>query len=110
MTQLEYTLDSGGDDQFVSDMVYAWKENLGFKEFYFISRNGELMSIDGKYKRFDLSSSLVDLMINGKDIMTDVSMPGSDGLTLYAIKCRKHKYRSFNLLLDTRRAVSRSEG
>ena len=54
------------------------------------------MSIDGKYKRFDLSSSLVDLMINGKDIMTDVSMPGSDGLTLYAIKCRKHKYRSFN--------------
>ena len=96
MTQLEYTLDSGGDDQFVSDMVSAWKENLGFKEFYFISRNGELMSIDGKYKRFDLSSSLVDLMINGKDIMTDVSMPGSDGLTLYAIKCRKHKYRSFN--------------
>ena len=96
MTQLEYTLDSGGDDQFVSDMVSAWKENLGFKGFYFISRNGELMSIDGKYKRFDLSSSLVDLMINGKDIMTDVSMPGSDGLTLYAIKCRKHKYRSFN--------------
>ena len=96
MTQLEDTLDSGGDDQFVSDMVSAWKENLGFKEFYFISRNGELMSIDGKYKRFDLSSSLVDLMINGKDIMTDVSMPGSDGLTLYAIKCRKHKYRSFN--------------
>lgn len=96
MTQLEYTLDSGGDDQFVSDMVSAWKVNLGFKEFYFISRNGELMSIDGKYKRFDLSSSLVDLMINGKDIMTDVSMPGSDGLTLYAIKCRKHKYRSFN--------------
>ena len=96
MTQLEYTLDSGGDDQFVSDMVSAWKENLGFKEFYFISRNGELMSIDGKYKRFDLSSSLVDLMINGRDIMTDVSMPGSDGLTLYAIKCRKHKYRSFN--------------
>ena len=96
MTQLEYTLDSGSDDQFVSDMVSAWKENLGFKEFYFISRNGELMSIDGKYKRFDLSSSLVDLMINGKDIMTDVSMPGSDGLTLYAIKCRKHKYRSFN--------------
>ena len=96
MTQLEYTLDSGGDDQFVSDMVYAWKENLGLKEFYFISRNGELMSIDGKYKRFDLSSSLVDLMINGRDIMTDVSMPGSDGLTLYAIKCRKHKYRSFN--------------
>ncbi|MCI7454066.1 MAG: response regulator [Spirochaetales bacterium] len=96
MTQLEYTLDSGGDDQFVSDMVSAWKENLGFKEFYFISRNGELMCIDGKYKRFDLSSSLVDLMINGKDIMTDVSMPGSDGLTLYAIKCRKHKYRSFN--------------
>ena len=35
-------------------------------------------------------------MINGRDIMTDVSMPGSDGLTLYAIKCRKHKYRSFN--------------
>ena len=96
MTQLEYTLDSGSDDQFVSDMVSAWKENLGFKEFYFISRNGELMSIDGKYKRFDLSSSLVDLMINGRDIMTDVSMPGSDGLTLYAIKCRKHKYRSFN--------------
>ena len=96
MTQLEYTLDSGGDDQFVSDMVSAWKEDLGFKEFYFVSRNGELMSIDGKYKRFDLSSSLVDLMINGKDIMTDVSMPGSDGLTLYAIKCRKHKYRSFN--------------
>ena len=96
MTQLEYTLDSGGNDQFVSDMVSAWKENLGFKEFYFISRNGELMSIDGKYKRFDLSSSLVDLMINGRDIMTDVSMPGSDGLTLYAIKCRKHKYRSFN--------------
>ena len=96
MTQLEYTLDSGGNDQFVSDMVSAWKENLGFKEFYFISRNGELMSIDGKYNRFDLSSSLVDLMINGRDIMTDVSMPGSDGLTLYAIKCRKHKYRSFN--------------
>ena len=96
MTQLEYTLDSGGDDQFVSDMVSAWKENLGFKEFYFISRNGELMSIDGKYKRFDLSSSLVDLMINGRDIMTDVSMPGSDGLTLYAIKCRKHKYNNFN--------------
>ena len=96
MTQLEYTLDSGSDDQFVSDMVSAWKENLGFKEFYFVSRNGELMSIDGKYKRFDLSSSLVDLMINGRDIMTDVSMPGSDGLTLYAIKCRKHKYRSFN--------------
>ena len=96
MTQLEYTLDSGGDDHFVSDMVSAWKEDLGFKEFYFVSRNGELMSIDGKYKRFDLSSSLVDLMINGRDIMTDVSMPGSDGLTLYAIKCRKHKYRSFN--------------
>ena len=35
-------------------------------------------------------------MINGNDIMTDVSLPVSDGLTLYAIKCNKHKYRSFN--------------
>ena len=95
MTQLEYSLASDGDDQFVSDMVSEWKENLGFKEFYFVSRNGEMMSIDGKYKRFDLASSLVDLMINGNDIMTDVSMPGSDGLTLYAIKCDKHKYRNF---------------
>ena len=96
MTQLEYSLASDGDDQFVSDMVSEWKENLGFKEFYFVSRNGEMMSIDGKYKRFDLASSLVDLMINGNDIMTDVSMPGSYGLTLYAIKCDKHKYRSFS--------------
>ena len=96
LSQLEYNLSYGSDDKFVEEMVYNWKDKLGFKDFYFVSRNGELMSIDGKHKRFDLSSSLVDLMINGNDIMTDVSLPGSDGLTLYAIKCNKHKYRSFN--------------
>lgn len=95
LSQLEYSLSTGSGDDFVEEMVYAWKENLGFKDFYFVSRNGELMSIEGKFKRFDLSSTLVDLMINGSDVMTDVSMPGSDGLTLYAIKSDKHKYRSF---------------
>lgn len=94
-TQMEYLMEDDVDYAFVSSMVSSWKESLGFDEFYFVSRNGEMMTTEGKYKRYDLSSSLVKLMVDGEDIVTDVSLPGSDGITLYAIKSRKNKYRSF---------------
>ncbi|MGN1164203.1 MAG: hypothetical protein ACI4S4_05260, partial [Candidatus Ornithospirochaeta sp.] len=94
-TQLEYSATNGADDSFIAQMVEKWKSSLGFDEFYFVSRNGELMTTDGRYRRYDLSSSLVSLMINGSDIVTDVSLPGSDGLTLYAVKTERNKYRSF---------------
>ena len=93
-THLEYS-SAQGDDTVITQLVEKWKASLGFDEFYFVSRNGEMMTIDGKYRRYDLSSSLVSLMIDGKDIVTDVSLPGSDGLTLYAVKTASNKYRNF---------------
>lgn len=96
LNQLEYSLSSSVDDEFVRNMILSWKKSVGFEKFYFLSHNGELMSLDGKYTRYDFSSKLIKLMIDGEDIMTDVSMPGSDGLTLYAIKSGKHRYRNFD--------------
>ena len=83
------------NDEMVKLLVDNWRESDTFEGFYFVSRDGDMMDVDGKFRRFQLYGKLVDLMIDGKDIVADVSLPGAESLTLYGAKCEPLEYMGF---------------
>ncbi|MGN0906206.1 MAG: hypothetical protein ACI4NM_03590, partial [Bullifex sp.] len=95
-SQLEYFAGTRQDDGFVRKMIADFQASMGFEEFYFVSRNGEMMNPSGRYRRFDLGGDIVDLIIDGKDIVSDVSLPGADSHTLYGVKCESLEYDGFS--------------
>ena len=95
LTELGFFNENANDDEVIKDLISQWQLGIGFEDFYFVSRNGDMMDINGRLIRYDLGSSLVSLIKEGKDIVCDVSLPGSENITLYAIKTDRYDYNGF---------------
>ena len=95
LTELSFFNENANDEILIKDLIEKWQQSIGFDNFYFVSRNGDMMDIKGHIIRYDLGSNLVKLIKEEQDIVCDVSLPGSENLTLYSIKTNAYNYDGF---------------
>ena len=62
LTELSFFNENANDEILIKDLIEKWQQSIGFDNFYFVSRNGDMMDIKGHIIRYDLGSNLVKLI------------------------------------------------
>ena len=72
----------------------ARKEN-NFTEFYFISRNGEYLSLEGQNGYLDLRRKLSDLILEKQPVVTNSVVPDKPEIMVFAVPTETGSYQNF---------------
>ena len=77
--------------QYIGDRQKQW----GFTDFYFISRDGDYITSEGKKGYISLGNRLPDLMRDKENIVASAALPGSPELMLFAVPSFKGEFGGF---------------
>lgn len=91
---LPFLEDNREEEKVVEFLLEARKE-MGFTDFYFLSREGDYLSIDGKKGYLDMQEGLVDLMLHKKSIFKNTAMPGKSELMVFAVPASLGTFQGF---------------
>lgn len=79
----DYLQDVSDEDE-IREFVAHAKEETGFTEFYFISREGNYRTASGESGYLDLDDELSELILQGKDLAVNSVVPGQPQITVFA--------------------------
>ena len=77
--------------QYIGDRQEQW----GFTDFYFISRDGDYITSEGKKGYISLGNRLPELVRDKENIVASAALPGSPELIFFAVPSFKGKYGGF---------------
>ena len=83
------------DEKAVKEVLSEVKKETGFSEFYFISREGKYMSLNGEKGYMDFRTELSDLIIDNKDIAMNSANSGKEQLMVFATPAKKSSFEGF---------------
>lgn len=83
------------DEKAVKEVLSEVKKETGFSEFYFISREGKYMSLNGEKGYMDFRTELSDLIIDNKDIAMSSANSGKEQLMVFATPAKKSSFEGF---------------
>ena len=63
------------DEEKIDAYIASLQEESGFTDFYFVSRQGEYRTVDGKSGYLDLKDSLPALILSGEDTVVNSVVP-----------------------------------
>lgn len=84
------------DEKRIEDFVAEAKDEVGFTDFYFISRESSYRTIDGKTGYLDLQGNLSDLILNGKDVVVNSVVPGQPQIMVFVVPTDTGTYKGFD--------------
>lgn len=84
------------DEEKIRDYIGSIQETTGFNEFYFLSKEGEYCTVDGKTGYLDLGENLPKLILERENVVTLSSLPGKPELEIFAVPCYPGTYRGFS--------------
>ena len=71
------------------------REESKFTDFFFISRNGDYISLEGKRGYLDLREKLADLILDKQPVVINSVVPDKPEIMVFAIPTAKSSYRGF---------------
>ena len=83
-------------DALVSDFVNIIQEEKGFTSFYFMSRNGEYLTVDGRTGYLDLKASLTSVILEGRNAVVTSVVPGQPEIMVFVVPTPKGSYQGFD--------------
>ena len=89
-------LQEAEDTSRVRSYLQAVQQETGYTSFYFLSQEGVYYTPDGKTGYLNLGSSLSELMLEGKNIVENVALPGRPEVMVFAVPCPGGRYRGFS--------------
>ena len=92
---LPYLRDAESD-ALVSDFVNIIQEEKGFTSFYFMSRNGEYLTVDGRTGYLDLKASLTSVILEGRNAVVTSVVPGQPEIMVFVVPAPKGSYQGFD--------------
>ena len=92
---LPYLRDAESD-ALVSDFVNIIQEEKGFTSFYFMSRNGEYLTVDGRTGYLDLKASLTSVILEGRNAVVTSVVPGQPEIMVFVVPTPKGSYQGFD--------------
>ncbi|MDD6094211.1 MAG: response regulator [Clostridia bacterium] len=83
------------DEASVKAFIENAREETGFTDFYFVSKEGEYKTIDGKIGYLDLKSSLPELVLEKKSVVVNSVVPGKPEIMVFAVPASSGTYMGF---------------
>lgn len=91
---LPYLQDAQSDESIV-EFVNIVKAEKGFTSFYFMSRNGTYLTVDGRTGYLDLKSSLTSVILEGRNAVVTSVVPGQPEIMVFVVPAPKSTFRGF---------------
>ena len=89
-------LEKAESDEEVLAYVDQAREESNFTDFYFISRNGEYLTLTGNRGYLDLRDQLPNLILEKQPIVVNSVVPDQPEIMLFAIPAKQGSYRGFD--------------
>lgn len=88
-------LQSGASDRQIENFAARAKEETGFTDFYFISRQGGYRTADGDSSYLDMKEELPALILEQRDVVVNTVVPGESSIMVFAVPTDRGTYQGF---------------
>ena len=88
-------LQSGAGDRQIENFAARAKEETGFTDFYFISRQGGYRTADGDSGYLDMKEELPALILEQRDVVVNTVVPGESSIMVFAVPTDRGTYQGF---------------
>ena len=95
MRMWEPYLAYAADDEEIKAYVEQAREESHFTDFFFISRNGYYISLEGQQGYLNLRDQLAGLILDKKPVVINSVVPDKPEIMVFAVPSRKGSYRNF---------------
>ena len=90
----DYLQDVSNEKEIEAFVAHA-KEETGFTDFYFISREGNYRTVSDETGYLDLKNELPELILHGKDMVINSVVPGKPQIMVFVTPAVKAEYKGF---------------
>ena len=88
-------LQSTLSDRQMESFAAKAKEETGFTDFYFISREGSYRTVSGDSGYLDMKEELPALILEHKDVVVNAVVPGRPQIMVFAVAAAHGSYQGF---------------
>ena len=88
-------LETAGSEADIVAYVNQAREESHFTDFYFISRNGDYLTLEGKRGYLDLREQLSDLILEKHPVVANSVVPDKPEIMVFATPAKPNRYRGF---------------
>ena len=88
-------LETAGSEEDIVAYVNQAREESHFTDFYFISRNGDYLTLEGKRGYLDLREQLSDLILEKHPVVANSVVPDKPEIMVFATPAKPNRYRGF---------------
>ena len=92
---VDYLQDVQDENQIENFITHA-REETGFTDFFFISREGNYQTVSGETGYMDFKNELPELILNGKDMAVNSVVPGQPQIMVFATPAVPGNYSGFD--------------
>lgn len=89
-------LRDASDERQIEDYISTVSEEVGFTDFYFVSREGNYRTVDGETGYLDMKEHLPELILNRRDVVVTSVVPGQPQIIVFAIPAYPGTYKGFD--------------
>lgn len=79
----------------LTDFIQQAKDQWNITYFYFLDRSGNFFTFSGMTGYLDLGPQLLQLMLEGENVVVDGTLPNGKSLTIFAVPVEEGRYKGF---------------
>ena len=88
-------LENTSDEAEIQAYIEAAQQNTGFANFYFLTYDGNYMTVTGETGYLGLQTNLDEKLSEGKDIVMNAALPGKAQMLVFICPETQGRYRGF---------------
>ena len=88
-------LESTSDEDKIQTYIKEAQQDAGFADFYFLTYDGNYMTVTGETGYLGLQTNLDEKLADGDDIVMNTALPGKPQLLVFACPKTQGSYRGF---------------
>ena len=88
-------LESTSDEAEIQAYIEAAQQNTGFVDFYFLTYDGNYMTVTGETGYLGLQTNLDEKLAEGKDVVVNAALPGKPQMLAFICPETQGSYRGF---------------
>ena len=89
-------LETGKDEAEIASYVNQARDESNFTDFYFISRNGDYLTLEGRRGYLELREKLSDLILDRLPIVANSVVPDNPEIMVFAVPTAQGSYHGFD--------------
>ena len=88
-------LESTSDEDEIQAYIEAAQQNTGFADFYFLTYDGNYMTVTGETGYLGLQTNLDEMLAHDEDVVVNTALPGKSQMLAFICPETQGSYRGF---------------